>query len=74
VTASRDGNVDRQLERLPQVQDDGVGGIGAPAQLIGRRGQSRCDTFEVALDSGRSLGQGVAVEPGHGPSDARFAS
>lgn len=74
VKASRDGEVDRQLERLPEVQDDGVGGIGAPAQLIGGSGQSRCDTVEVPLDRGGSLGQGLAVECGHGPSDARFAS
>lgn len=74
VKASRDGEVDRQLERLPEVQDDDVGGIGAPPQLIGGSGQSRRDTVEVPLYRGRSLGQGVAVEPGHGPSDARFAS
>ncbi len=74
VKASRDGEIDRQLERLPEVQDDDIGGIRAPPQFIGGSGQSRRDTVEVPLYRGRALSQRVAIEPGHGPSDARFAS
>ena len=64
--AGAHGQVDHDLRRLPQMQDDGIGGVGGWLEVFSVLGQSRRDAGQVALDRHDTLGEDRLLDEGHG--------
>ena len=60
------GDVDDDLDRLPQVKDDGIRGIRCRPELALLGGQAFGHARQMAANHHDALGQDVAVETAHG--------
>lgn len=74
VQAGGHGEVDHDLHSLPEVQDDGVGGVGRRSEGRGVARQPVGDAGDVPVNGRRFLGEHFPVEGAQRESSASRSS
>jgi hypothetical protein len=74
VKASRDREVDHDLNGLPQMEDHGVGGVRRRREAADVTREALPDTCEVSLHGGDFFREDVPVECAQRESSARTSS
>lgn len=74
LQASGHGEIQCDLRRLPEVEDDRIRRVGRGQELFGAQRQAIGDALKMALDRRRPLGQHLTVEWAQAPSLSRTRS
>ena len=71
MQAGRHRQVDDDLHRLPEVEDDGIRGVGRWPKLGRAVGETVADARKMALDSGDLFREDLSIEGAQYGSSAR---
>ena len=72
--AHRQGQIEDDLDGLPEMQNDGVRLVGHGLEILGPRWQLLDTSNQMPLDGGHSLREDLAIEPGHSESPIKRCS